>query len=418
MDQSAAAAELERLVEEAPISKVVAVMIKYAIESNASDVHIEPTRDKLRIRFRIDGILQTYLVLPLKVHQAVVARVKILSNLKIDEVRVPQDGRFSTRLDDKDVDFRVSTFPTTQGEKVVIRVLDPSRGMLSLEELGLAGRNISVIKEAIEKPYGMLLSTGPTGAGKSTTLYAIMRILNEEGVNIVSLEDPVEYYMEGVNQSQVRPEIGYSFANGLRSIVRQDPDIIMVGEIRDEETASLATHAALTGHIVLSSLHTTNAVGTIPRLIDLGVQNYLIPPSLSISMAQRLVRKLCPECKKEVKPKPEESEMILREIDSLSPENRKEFFKEKTINPKSFSLWEPVGCKKCNFKGYSGRIGVFEVLTMTDQLSELILKEPGEVKIWEEARRQGMITMKQDGILKILAGLTSLEEVISVAEEK
>jgi type IV pilus assembly protein PilB len=290
--------------------------------------------------------------------------------------------------------------------------------MLSLEELGLAGRNIRAIKEAIEKPYGMLLATGPTGAGKSTTLYAVLRILNEEGVNIVSLEDPVEYYMEGVNQSQVRPEIGYSFANGLRSIVRQDPDIIMVGEIRDEETASLATHAALTGHIVLSSLHTTNAVGTIPRLIDLGVQTYLIPPSLSISLAQRLVRKLCQECKKEVKPKPEIAEMILKDIESFAPENKKEFFKDKTINQKSLSIWEPVGCKKCNFKGYSGRLGVFEVLSMTDELSEIILKEPGEVKIWEEARRQGMLTMKQDGILKTLAGLTSLEEVIRVAEEK
>jgi type IV pilus assembly protein PilB len=416
--QPAAAAEFERLVEEAPISKVVAVMIRYAIESNASDVHIEPTRDKLKVRFRIDGILQIYLILPLKIHQAVVARIKILSNLKIDEVRIPQDGRFSTRLDDKDVDFRVSTFPTTQGEKVVIRVLDPSRGMLSLEELGLVGRNIRVIKEAIAKPYGLLLATGPTGAGKSTTLYAVMRILNEEGVNIVSLEDPVEYYMEGVSQSQVRPEIGYSFANGLRSIVRQDPDIIMVGEIRDEETASLATHAALTGHIVLSSLHTTNAVGTIPRLIDLGVQAYLIPPSLSVSLAQRLVRKLCQECKKEVRAKPEIAEMILKEIESLSPENKKEFFKDKTVTQKSFSIWEPVGCKKCNFKGYSGRIGVFEILTMTDQLSEVILREPGEVKIWEEARRQGMINMKQDGILKVLAGLTSLEEVIRVAEEK
>jgi len=418
VEQPAASAEFERLVEEAPISKVVAVMIKYAIESLASDIHIEPTRGKLRIRFRIDGILQTYLVLPLKIHQAVVARIKILSNLKIDEVRVPQDGRFSTKLDEKDIDFRVSTFPTTQGEKVVIRVLDPSRGMLTLEELGLAGRNIRIIKEAIDKPYGMLLATGPTGAGKSTTLYAILRILNEEGVNIVSLEDPVEYYIEGVSQSQVRPEIGYTFANGLRSIVRQDPDIIMVGEIRDEETASLATHAALTGHIVLSSLHTTNAVGTIPRLIDLGVQTYLIPPSLSVSLAQRLVRKLCQECKKEVKAKPEMAEMILKEIESLSPENRKEFFKEKSITQKSISLWEPVGCKKCNFKGYSGRIGVFEVLTMTDQLSDIVLKEPGDVKIWEEARRQGMITMKQDGILKVLAGLTSLEEVVRVAEEK
>lgn len=413
------AAELERLVEEAPISKVVAVMLRSAIESRASDIHIEPLRDKLKVRFRIDGVLHTSLSLPLKIHQAVVARVKILSNLKIDEVRIPQDGRFSTKVDDKDIDFRVSTFPTTQGEKVAIRVLDPSTGMLSLEELGLIERNIEVIREAIKKPYGMILATGPTGEGKTTTLYAILRILNQEGVNIVSLEDPVEYYVEGINQSQMRPEIGYSFGSGLRSVVRQDPDIIMVGEIRDEETASLATHAALTGHIVLSTIHTSNALGVIPRLIDLGVQAYLIPPSLSIALAQRLVRKLCSECKKEVEPKPEVREMILKEIEALPLSTKKDLFKEKaTISQKSFSIWEPAGCKKCNFEGYSGRIGVFEVLLMTDELSEIILKEPSEMKIWEEAKHQGMITMKQDGILKVLAGITSIEEVLRVAEEK
>jgi type IV pilus assembly protein PilB len=412
------AAEFERLVEEAPISKVVAVMLKYALESDASDIHIEPTREKLKIRFRVDGILHSSLLLPLKVHQAVVARIKILSNLKIDEIRVPQDGRFSTIIDDKEIDFRVSTFPTTLGEKVAIRVLDPSKGMLSLEELGLFGRNLRVIKEAIEKPYGMLLATGPTGAGKTTTLYAILRLLNEEGVNIISLEDPVEYHIEGVNQSQVRPEIGYTFANGLRSVVRQDPDIIMVGEIRDEETASLATHAALTGHIVLSTLHTTNAIGTIPRLVDLGVQTYLIPPSLSISLAQRLVRKLCPECKKEITPKPVIRDMILRDVENIPAISKKEFFKNQEFNPKSISVWEPKGCKKCNFKGYSGRVGVFEVLSMTDELAEIIAKEPSEARIWEEAKRQGMITMKQDGILKAMAGLTSIEEIIRVAEEK
>jgi type IV pilus assembly protein PilB len=412
------AAEFERLVEEAPISKVVAVMLKYALESDASDIHIEPTKEKLKIRFRVDGVLHSSLLLPLKIHQAVVARIKILSNLKIDEIRVPQDGRFSTIIDDKEIDFRVSTFPTTLGEKVAIRVLDPSKGMLSLEELGLSGRNLRVIKEAIEKPYGMLLATGPTGAGKTTTLYAILRLLNEEGVNIISLEDPVEYHIEGVNQSQVRPEIGYTFANGLRSVVRQDPDIIMVGEIRDEETASLATHAALTGHIVLSTLHTTNAIGTIPRLVDLGVQTYLIPPSLSISLAQRLIRKLCPECKKEITPKPVIRDMILRDIENIPAVSKKEFFKNQEFNPKSISVWEPKGCKKCNFKGYSGRIGVFEVLSMTDELAEIIAKEPSEARIWEEAKRQGMITMKQDGILKAMAGLTSIEEVIRVAEEK
>ena len=407
------AAEVERLVEEAPISKVVAVILRHAVEGKASDIHIEPTRDKLRVRFRLDGVLHSSLLLPMKIHQAVLARVKILSNLKIDEMRVPQDGRFSTKFDGKDIDFRVSTFPTTQGEKVVLRVLDPTTGLLEMEQLGLAGRNLKVIKEAIEKPYGMILATGPTGSGKTTTLYAIMRILNEEGVNIVSLEDPVEYYMEGVNQSQTRPDIGYTFATGLRSIVRQDPDIIMVGEIRDEETAFLATHAALTGHLVLSTLHTNNAIGTIPRLIDLGVKPYLIPPTVNISLAQRLVRKLCPECKKKVKPATKIRDLILAELDAI-PSSAKGDLKI----PKDLTIFEPVGCKKCRFEGYSGRIAVFEVLAMTDSLADLILKEPSEVKILEEAKNQGMITMKQDGILKVLDGITSIEEVLRVAEEK
>ena len=407
------AGEVERLVEEAPISKVVAVILRHAVEGKASDIHIEPTRDKLRVRFRLDGVLHSSLLLPMRIHQAVVARIKILANLKIDEMRVTQDGRFSAKFDGKDVDFRVSTFPTTQGEKVVLRVLDPTTGLLDLGQLGLVGRNLRVIKEAIEKPYGMILATGPTGSGKTTTLYAIMRILNEEGVNIVSLEDPVEYYMEGVNQSQTRPDIGYTFATGLRSIVRQDPDIIMVGEIRDEETAFLATHAALTGHLVLSTLHTNNAIGTIPRLIDLGVKPYLIPPTLNISLAQRLVRKLCPECKKKVKPAAKIKDLILTELEAIPPSAKGDL-----KIPKEITIFEPVGCKKCRFEGYTGRIGVFEILAMTDALAELILKEPSEVKIVEEARNQGMITMKQDGILKVLEGMTSIEEVLRVAEEK
>ena len=407
------AAELERLVEEAPISKVAAVILRHAVEGGASDIHIEPTRDKLRVRFRLDGVLHSSLILPMKIHQAVVARIKILANLKIDEMRVPQDGRFSAKFDGKDVDFRVSTFPTTQGEKVVIRVLDPSTGLLDLGDLGLIGRNLKALKEAIEKPYGMILATGPTGSGKTTTLYAIMRILNEEGVNIVSLEDPVEYYMEGVNQSQTRADIGYTFATGLRSIVRQDPDIIMVGEIRDEETAFLATHAALTGHLVLSTLHTNNAIGTIPRLIDLGVKPYLIPLTLNISLAQRLVRKLCPECKKRIKPTAKVRDLIMSEIETIPQITKKDL-----KIPKDLMIFEPKGCKRCRFEGYSGRIGVFEVLTMTDILSELILREPSEVKIAEEAKNQGMTTMKQDGILKVLEGITTLEEVLRVAEEK
>jgi len=343
----------------------------------------------------------------------VVARIKILSNLKIDEARIPQDGRFSTEIDGKSIDFRVSTFPTTLGEKVAIRVLDPATGLKSFEDLGLEERNLKVVKEGISKPYGLILATGPTGCGKTTTLYAILQMLNKEGVNIVSIEDPVEYFIEGVNQSQVKPEIGYDFANGLRHILRQDPDIIMVGEIRDEETANLVIHAALTGHIVLSTLHTSNALGVIPRLVDMGIKPYLLPPVLQLAMAQRLVRKLCDSCKKKIKPTPEIKSLILKEINELPPAIKKDI-----KFPASFEIFAPQGCQKCGSTGYSGRIAVFEILSMTDSLAGIILKEPSEINILEEAKRQGMITMKQDGILKALRGVTTIEEILRVAEEK
>jgi type IV pilus assembly protein PilB len=407
------AAEFERLAEEAPITKIVAVILRHAVEGEASDIHIEPTRDKLRIRFRLLGFLHSSIFLPLRIHPAVIARIKILSTLKIDETRIPQDGRFSTKVNGKNVDFRVSTFPTTEGEKAAIRVLDPNVGLKSFEQLGLEGRNFDIVKEATLKPYGMILATGPTGCGKTTTLYAVLQTLNKEGVNIVTLEDPVEYFIEGINQSQVKPGIGYDFPIGLRHILRQDPDIIMVGEIRDSDTAALATHAALTGHTVLSTLHTSNALGVIPRLIDLGVQSYLIPPALSIAIAQRLVRKLCDSCKKEIRPKGKIKELILKAIEGLPSQ-----IKEKVEIPKPLTLWQAVGCKKCGNSGFVGRIGLFEVLSMTDELAELILKEPSEARIFQEAKRQGMITMKQDGILKALRGVTTIEEVLRVAEEK
>ncbi len=407
------AAEFERLAEEAPIIKVVAVILRHAVEGGASDIHVEPTKEKSRIRFRVDGILHSSIFLPLRVHPAVVARIKILSNLKIDETRIPQDGRFSTKIGGKDIDFRVSTFPTALGEKAAIRVLDPTEGLKSFEELGLERRNFEVVKAAIKKPYGLILATGPTGCGKTTTLYAILNLLNKEGVNVVTLEDPIEYFIGGVNQSQIRPEIGYDFSQGLRQVVRQDPDIIMVGEIRDEETAALAIHAALTGHIVLSTLHTNNAVGVIPRLIDMQVKAFLIPPALSIAIAQRLVGKLCPYCKKKVKPKKEVQNLILKEVESLP-----QIIKKKVKISSQLLVCEAQGCKKCNFRGFAGRIGVFEVLSMTDELSQIILKEPEEQKIIQEASRQGMITMKQDGILKVLDGITTIEEILRVAEEK
>ena len=401
------------LTEEAPITKVVAVILRQAVENKASDIHIEPGRKELKIRFRMDGLLHISLLLPLKIHPAVVARVKILSNLKIDETRLPQDGRFSTTVGGKNIDFRVSTFPTYYGEKVVMRVLDPSEGVKNFDKLGLEKRNLEVVDKAAHKPFGLILATGPTGSGKTTTLYAILNLLNEEDVNIITLEDPVEYFVEGISQSQIQPEIGYTFASGLRHVLRQDPDIIMVGEIRDEETAALATHAALTGHIVLATLHTTNALGVIPRLIDLGVAPFLMPSSLSLAMAQRLVRTLCPDCKKKVAPDPETRDMILKEIDSLPP-----VIKKDVKIGKPLELYEAQGCKKCKNSGYLGRVALYEILEMTSQLGEIILKTPTEARIYEEAHRQGMITMKQDGILKVLTGLTSLEEVLSATEDR
>lgn len=404
--------ELNRLVEEAPIAKIVAVLLRHAVDGKASDIHIEPTRENLRVRFRLDGVLHSSIFLPLRIHPAVIARIKIISRLKLDETRIPQDGRFSTQTGDSMIDFRISTFPTSMGEKAVIRVLDPTMGMKSLESLGLNDQARTAITEAVDKPYGMILATGPTGCGKTTTLYSVLQLLNKEGVNILTLEDPIEYYIGGVNQSQVRPEIGYTFAAGLRSVVRQDPDIIMVGEIRDSETASLATHAALTGHIVLSTIHTNNAIGVIPRLIDLGIEPYLIPASLSLSLAQRLVRVLCPHCKKKIKAEGETKEIIMKEVKGL-PEK----FRDKLKIKVPFYIYAPEGCKKCRGEGYSGRVSIAEVLKMTPQLADLILKTPSETEILKEAQRQEMITMRQDGMLKVLAGTTSLEEVLRVAAE-
>ena len=405
-------AKFEKIAGEAPITKIVAVILKHATEGLASDIHIEPTREELRVRFRLLGVLHSSIRLPLKVHLAVVARIKVLSNLKIDESRMPQDGRFSVTVNKKLIDFRVSTFPTTLGEKVAIRVLDPEVEMTSLEALGLEGRNLKVIKSQIKKPNGLILLTGPTGSGKSTTLYMLLKLLNKEEINIITLEDPVEYFIEGINQSQIKPEIGYGFSEGLRYVLRQDPDIIMVGEIRDELTANLVTHAALTGHVVLSTVHTINAIGVIPRLIDLGIKPYLISPSLNLIIAQRLVKKLCDKCKKEIEPDEAIKEIILRAIKSL-PESTK---KDLEIS-EPLTIFSPVGCLECEQSGFSTRIGLFEILLMTKQLSKIILETPSKEEISKEAQRQGMITIYQDGILKALKGVTTIEEVFRASDE-
>lgn len=395
--------------EEAPIIRIVASTLKEAVWEKVSDIHIEPQRDRLRIRFRLDGTLSEISSLPIELHQPIISRVKILSNLKIDETRAPQDGRFRTILFNRDIDFRVSTFPTPIGEKVAIRVLDPTVGLKGLEELGLVDRNYQIVKEGIEKPYGMTLITGPTGSGKTTTLYALMQILNKEAVNVVSLEDPVEYFMDGLNQSQVKPEIGYDFASGLRQILRQDPDVIMVGEIRDNETAGLAIHAALTGHIVLSTLHTNNSLGAIPRLINMGVEPFLLPASLNLVVAQRLIPRLCSECRKSEPASGKIQEIIKKEADAM-PKEMKDF-------KQPYEIYQPVGCPACNGKGFVGRVALFEILKMTPELQDIINSSPTERKILEEAKHQEMITLRQDGILKALKGMVSIETVLRETTE-
>jgi type IV pilus assembly protein PilB len=398
------------VAEESPVIKIVTAMLKDAVSGNASDVHIEPQRDRLRVRFRLDGVLQETSALPIELQQPIISRVKILSNLKIDETRIPQDGRFRALLLDREIDFRVSTFPTPHGEKIAIRVLDPSVGLRSLEDIGLWERNAKLLKEAIAKPYGMILITGPTGSGKTTTLYSLMQILNKDSVNIVSLEDPVEYSISGVNQSQIRPEIGYDFGSGLREILRQDPDVIMVGEVRDKETASLGVHAALTGHIVLTTLHTNNAVTAIPRLIDLDVQPFLLPSALNIMAAQRLVGELCPNCKKAVTPPPPILSVIKKEIEKL-PADARGKYKE------PYKIWQAPGCSVCKNKGTIGRLAIFEAFKMTPELAEIINTGITENKLWQEARRQGMVTLRQDAIMKALDGRISMEEVLRETEE-
>ncbi len=401
------------VTEEAPIIKMVLVILRHAVEGNASDIHIEPTADKMNVRFRQDGILHPSLFLPLNIFPSVVARIKIIAGMKIDENRVPQDGRFSAKVNDKEVDFRVSTFPTLYGEKVEIRVLDSSEGLKSLENLGLKGRNLEVVKEAAKKPHGLILATGPTGSGKTTTLYALLRILNKDSVNIVTLEDPIEYSISGINQSQIKPEIGYTFSSGLRQILRQDPNVIMVGEIRDEETANLVTHAALTGHIVFSSLHANSTLGVIPRLIDMGVRSFLIPSTLRVAVSQRLVRALCPHCKRKIKPNEKIEKYILEKIKNSPPVVRKDI-----KIPQPLYIYEAKGCEICNFSGYMGRTALFEVLSMTNELAELIAVNPVESLILKIAQKQGMTTMEQDGIFRVLSGETTLEEITRVTEEK
>ncbi|MEI8269786.1 MAG: GspE/PulE family protein, partial [bacterium] len=375
----------------------------------ASDIHIEHTGDKVKVRYRVDGSLYTTIVLPLNVYNGVIARIKILAKLRLDEKRKPQDGSFSSNIDGRKIDFRVSTMPSYYGEKVVMRVLDSEKGVKPLAELGLSARNLGLIKDAITRPYGLILITGPTGSGKSTTLYSLMNELDKEKSNIVTLEDPVEYHMPDINQSQMKPEIGYTFASGLRSILRQDPDIIMVGEIRDKETAQLAIQAALTGHLVLSTLHTNSAIGAIPRLIDMGVDPYLIAPTLILSIAQRLAKMTYPASKKLV-PMDESIKMqIENQLKDLPEEYRKE------IEIKS-EMYDTVPVPECP-TGTRGRIAIFEILKVDKKIQEIILKNPNGPIFYAEARKSGMLSMKEDTMLKAINGVVPYREVYNFTDE-
>ncbi len=405
--------DLAEVVKSAPVAKIISVIFKHAVEGRASDIHIEPFSNNSRVRYRIDGDLETSLILPKYIHSALVSRVKVLANLKIDETRIPQDGRIRLNIGGNDVDFRISTMPLYEQEKVVIRILDTSSGALTLDQLGFDGRNLKVIEDNINKPHGMFLVTGPTGSGKSTTLYSVLNILNKEEVNIVTLEDPVEYYLTGVNQSQIRPEVGLTFARGLRSILRQDPDIVMVGEIRDSETAQLAIHASLTGHIVLSTLHTNDAFGAIPRLVDMKVESFLISSTVNVIIAQRLVRKICAECKEEFILPNNVKEEVLSEIKNIVPASLPADFK----NQKNIKFYHGKGCPVCKQIGYKGRVAIAEVLEINDDVKKIITDGTFNDHIDDEAKKQGMVNLKQDGLIKAMQGKTTIEEIMRATKE-
>ena len=404
--------DLSRMMEAAPVTKVVAVIIRHAIDGHASDIHIEPNDRELRIRYRIDGDLHTTLILPKRIHPAVISRIKILSNLKIDESRLPQDGRFSSTVAAQAYDFRVSTIPTMYGEKAVLRILDKSRGAPSFEDLGLVGKQQEIFLEHLRAPHGIILLSGPTGAGKSTTLFAALSQINKPEVNISTLEDPIEYEVEGVNQTQINPDIGLTFATGLRNLLRQDPDVLMVGEIRDVDTAALAIHASLTGHLVLSTIHTNDAVGAIPRLKDMGIDPYLLTATVRLVVAQRLVARLCPDCKKE-QPLPARLQASVEAELAAIPAS----FRVSPNQQTPRVLYRAAGCPKCRETGLIGRIGIFEVLPISRRLRESMNETADYDTLYDIARESQALTMRQDGLLKALAGIVQYEDVLRITNE-
>ena len=396
---------ISEVIKEAPIAKIVSTILEYAMKSRASDIHVEPMEERVRVRYRIDGILYERLSLPLGVREAVISRIKILSGMKIDEHRTPQDGRFNFKFGEEEVDLRVSVLPTTYGEKIVLRLLKKSGGVATMADLGLKGSALKTLETAILRPHGIIIVCGPTGSGKTTTLYSVLSKLNTAKVNILTLEDPVEYQIAGANQVQVNPDVGLTFASGLRSFLRQDPNIILVGEIRDSETAGLAIQAALTGHLVFSTLHTSTAAGTLPRLIDMGAEAFLLSSTINAVVGQRIARKICNDCRVSY-PIPES---ILKEmITVLGP------LFPKVQEPK---LFKGKGCETCGLSGYHGRIGIFEVMSITEKVAQLILQKTDATTIERQAVAEGMITMKQDGYLKVLEGVSTLDEILRVAQD-
>jgi type IV pilus assembly protein PilB len=392
-------------IREEKVAEIVSHILDFAMRARASDVHIEPQEKTTRVRYRIDGILQEKLTIPKGLNESLVSRIKILSGMKIDEKRIPQDGRFNFKAGENEVDLRVSTLPTSWGEKVVMRLLKKSGGVPELTELGLRGRGLKNLEDAILRPHGIILICGPTGSGKTTTLYSLISKINVPKVNIVTLEDPVEYKIPGVNQVQVNPAAGLTFASGLRAFLRQDPNIILVGEIRDKETTDLAIQASLTGHLVFSTLHTNDAAGALPRLLDMGAEPYLLASSMTAIVAQRVVRKIHDKCKQAYTPDPKVVAEIKGVLGNLWPGDSKGVF------------YRGKGDADCGGTGYLGRVGIFEVLPVTEKISRLILERAAASEIEKQAREEGMITLKQDGYLKVIEGITSAEEVLRVAQE-
>ena len=404
---------MAEVIKRAPVSKIVSVVIRHAVDGGASDIHIEPMDKESRIRYRIDGVLRTSLVLPKYIHSAVISRIKVMANLKLDETRVPQDGRIRMIVDDRDVDLRISILPLLGKEKIVMRILDVSKKAPTLKELGYLDKHIEIIERNIKRPHGMFLISGPTGSGKSTTLYSVLTQLNVEGVNISTLEDPIEYHLAGVNQSQVNYDVDFVFATGLRALLRQDPDILMVGEIRDGETAELSVHAGLTGHLIFSTIHTNDSFGVIPRLVDMKVEPFLIASTLNIVVAQRLVRRICEHCKEEI----ELPADIKKEIDDEVKKIPQSVLSHYLNTNKKMTFYKGKGCVYCNNMGYSGRVAIAEILQVTQELQKIIVAGSKIEDVQKEAQRQGMISLLQDGVIKTLQGVTTVEEVLRVSRE-